>query len=966
MSGNRLGDYEILEPLGEGGMGAVFRARHARLGRVIALKVLKSGTVVNEEHERRFQREMTLAAGLSHPHLVKILDGGTVDGTAFIAMELVDGLTVTHMVSNWSPLPWHVAVAIASRIADGLAYLHDRSILHRDVKPSNVLVSYDGFVKLLDFGLARGHNATVMTQVGAVVGTLQYLSPELLTGAEATPATDLWATGVVLYVMLCGRMHVTAAEFNDWVQAIVNDPITPPGAIVPTLPAQVSQLVMRALAREPKQRPPTAAALRDELDVLLEKHAHAGWDRVLTPGLLQALDAGSFQPPAPPAQQTAQLDPVAPGPAGLASITGQSRKSGRQQRPPLRSGAPVPTNPPAKRRRAVALALPICALGIALAVALVRPPPRPQPAPSASEPSADDDGAARPLDPSIRSGYARRLFKYRTLLRLGNATGKRTAEELRRGSPVDVGTAPENWLYWIELEQWIAHGARGSPPRYIGRQSGEMDWLSERLSLGFLNQVGTELTASLIASVIKAAGAQPDDGRTWLSLGRVYEMEGRIDDARLVYARALPRLEGIDLEPASELIWAGLIGALQLVPGRALEHDWYVYLPRGNSPRAWSVLKTLLKADPARFDAVLKAGLTDPRHAGLRSLVLNQMQVERGTDPAYVRRLWNEALDADPAQAPWLTGWMLVFLAERGRIEDARALVKRSGQATWTPILDYLGGDAERASLDWRAQAGGTRVLYLRLEAFRQLELRQVADAEALAEALKADPLETPRELAPLLAELIGQGTTRAWVEPKLLELIGADPPDMGLWNDATGALSSPAGQGVMPRWLGRPGGQQPIAGWREVERALWSSRRGKHALALDALQTAIDAYGDDWMPGTEVCEVLARPLLDQLAGGAPDATAVARARPMLPPSLKRGTWITYLDHLRAGRMDQARDVARNQFELTPHQFFWPLAWALHSRYGGDPEQAAKARARLTACVRWHGCGLWALEAAAR
>src|SRR5512143_3452326 len=214
-AGTRVGPYEIVEPLGFGGMGEVYRARDPRLGREIALKVRPEQVSADADRLARFEREARSASALNHPHIVAVYDVGRADSLSYIAMELVEGRTLRELVAS-GPLSGKRAVAIAAQAADALAKAHSAGIVHRDLKPENVLVSRDGFVKILDFGLAKltapvsdlaSHAATAVdvTRPGAVLGTVGYMSPEQARGGDVDFRSDQFSFGSILYEIASGR-----------------------------------------------------------------------------------------------------------------------------------------------------------------------------------------------------------------------------------------------------------------------------------------------------------------------------------------------------------------------------------------------------------------------------------------------------------------------------------------------------------------------------------------------------------------------------------------------------------------------------------------------------------------------------------------------------------------------------------------------------------------------------------------
>src|SRR5215510_10204821 len=212
-AGSRLGSYEIVAPLGAGGMGEVYRARDTRLGREVAIKVLPEATATDPDRRQRFEQEARSASALNHPNILTIYDIGSTNGTVFIAMELVDGKTLRELVASGEPLPTRKFLDVATQTADGLAKAHSAGIVHRDLKPENLMVSKDGFVKILDFGLAKlvepsTQDASVLptavaapTEPGTVMGTAGYMSPEQASGHPVDYRSDQFTLGSIVYEM---------------------------------------------------------------------------------------------------------------------------------------------------------------------------------------------------------------------------------------------------------------------------------------------------------------------------------------------------------------------------------------------------------------------------------------------------------------------------------------------------------------------------------------------------------------------------------------------------------------------------------------------------------------------------------------------------------------------------------------------------------------------------------------------
>jgi hypothetical protein len=258
--------YDVGRGLGSGGMGEVFLARDRVLGRDVALKVLRKQYAGDGEFAERFKREARSAASLSHPNIVQVYDRGeTGDGASYIAMEYVPGGTLKEKISHEGPLAAPEAAAIGAQVAEALGAAHDRGMVHRDIKPQNVLLTKRGDAKVADFGIARAGSSVTISKTGSVMGTAGYMSPEQALGEPATPKSDLYSLGVVLYEALTGKLPFTADNPIAVSMKHVTEPLRPPREIDPTIPEGMNALVTKLMAKDPEDRYASADELSDEL-----------------------------------------------------------------------------------------------------------------------------------------------------------------------------------------------------------------------------------------------------------------------------------------------------------------------------------------------------------------------------------------------------------------------------------------------------------------------------------------------------------------------------------------------------------------------------------------------------------------------------------------------------------------------------------------------------------------------------
>jgi len=283
LPGMRLGSYEILQRLGAGGMGEVYRAKDPRLDRELAIKVLSLALCSHPDALSRFEREARSASSLNHPNIVTIYELGHFNDTRYIAMELVNGETVRAMLSS-GPIPFRKSVAIAAQIADGLAKAHEIGVIHRDLKPENLMVSADGTAKVLDFGLAKllkaetaagSDSTTAISEAGTVMGTVGYMSPEQAIGSDIDFRSDQFSFGSVLYEMVTGAPAFRRKTHAETMAAILRDDIDRLGARMPQAPAPFIWIVERCLAKDPKQRYGSTRDLARDLAAVRDRLAEA-------------------------------------------------------------------------------------------------------------------------------------------------------------------------------------------------------------------------------------------------------------------------------------------------------------------------------------------------------------------------------------------------------------------------------------------------------------------------------------------------------------------------------------------------------------------------------------------------------------------------------------------------------------------------------------------------------------------
>ncbi|MDQ2979736.1 MAG: protein kinase [Acidobacteriota bacterium] len=340
-AGTRLGPYEILAPLGAGGMGEVYKARDDRLKREVAIKVLPAELAADPERRGRFEREARAASGLSHPNILTVYDIGSTDSIVYIAMELVEGGTLKDLVAS-GPVPVRKLLELATQIAEGLAAAHAAGIVHRDLKPANVMLSKHGFAKVLDFGLAKlvapddGEVSALQTAVGdatrpgMVMGTVGYMSPEQAAGRPLDFRSDQFSFGSILYEMATGKRAFERGTTAETLTAIIREEPAPVSQLNPKVPAPIRWLLERCLAKDPEDRFGTTKDLARDLASIRDHLSEAPMSGEAT-----------GQQPAAAARRTRRLWPFLAGAAVLAAVVGLAayaagRKEGRVPPPVFR------------------------------------------------------------------------------------------------------------------------------------------------------------------------------------------------------------------------------------------------------------------------------------------------------------------------------------------------------------------------------------------------------------------------------------------------------------------------------------------------------------------------------------------------------------------------------------------------------------------------------------------------------
>ena len=262
--------YEIVKTIGEGGMANVYLAKDTILSRNVAVKVLRGDLSSDEKFIRRFQREALSVSNLSHPNIVEVYDVGEEDGQYYIVMEYIEGKTLKQLIHKRGALTIPEVIDIMSQLTDGLAHAHEAYIIHRDIKPQNIMILDNGEVKITDFGIAVAMNATQLTQTNSVMGTVHYLPPEQANGKSATVKTDIYSLGILMYELLTGSVPFKGDNAVEIALKHMKEKLPSVRKQNPLIPQSIENILLKACAKNPRNRYDSVRQMHDDLEHAME------------------------------------------------------------------------------------------------------------------------------------------------------------------------------------------------------------------------------------------------------------------------------------------------------------------------------------------------------------------------------------------------------------------------------------------------------------------------------------------------------------------------------------------------------------------------------------------------------------------------------------------------------------------------------------------------------------------------
>ena len=266
MEGRLLGNrYQLIERIGGGGMAIVYKAKCLLLNRYVAIKILRSEFTDDEEFVKRFRVEAQAAASLNHPNIVSIYDVGKQDDSQYIVMEFIDGITLKEYITQKGILPWREAIDIAVQICSALEQAHKNHIVHRDIKPHNIMITNEGIAKVTDFGIARAVTSATITMVGSTIGSVHYFSPEQARGSFTDEKSDLYSLGVTIYEMVTGRVPFDGESPVAVALKHIQEKAERPIDVNPSLPKGINDLILKAMKKDQNLRYQTASDMLNDL-----------------------------------------------------------------------------------------------------------------------------------------------------------------------------------------------------------------------------------------------------------------------------------------------------------------------------------------------------------------------------------------------------------------------------------------------------------------------------------------------------------------------------------------------------------------------------------------------------------------------------------------------------------------------------------------------------------------------------